>query len=93
MVNLTTASQRDRLEKQWTQQTQSKPLLNRISAHVYTILKPFIQHLTTGNHPRVWQVQQQGKSCWNAYDPVSQCRVEGLSESEMRAWLEHRYNR
>jgi hypothetical protein len=92
MVNFTTASPRDRLEKQWIKQTQKHSLFDQISAQVYAILQPFIQNLTTGDKPRVWQVRQSGKLYWNAYDPVSHCRVERLSESEMRAWLEHRYH-
>jgi hypothetical protein len=92
MVNMTTASQRDRLEKLWVKQTKKPQLFDGIFTQFYAIFQSFIQSLTTGEQPRVWQVQQQGTKAWNAYDPVSQCRVEGLSESEMRAWLEHRYN-
>lgn len=93
MVNFTTASPRDRLEKQWIKQTQKYSFFEKIFGQVHAILQPFIQNLIAGDQPRVWQVRQSGKLYWNAYDPVSQCRVEGLSESEMRAWLEHRYNR
>jgi hypothetical protein len=93
MVNFTTASQRHQLEQQWSQPTKKYPFFSRISAQFYVIFQQVIQTLIASDQPRVWQIQHHGTSYWNAYDPVSQCRVEGLSDSEMRAWLEHRYNR
>lgn len=91
MVNLTTNSQREQLETLWIQQTEKPQIVEGVKAKFYAIFQQFIQVLTTGDQPRVWQVSQQGTSCWNAYDPVSHCRAEGLSELEMRAWLEERY--
>ncbi len=93
MVNLTNNSQRDSLEQLWIQQTKKPQIIYRIPAYVHQFFQQFILGLITADQPRVWQVIQNGTSRWNAYDPVSQCRVEGLSEPEMRAWLEERYNR
>lgn len=39
------------------------------------------------------QHNPQGKTHYTIYDPVTQQRVAGLSETEVRVWLEQRYYR
>ncbi len=93
MTNSTATSNREQLEKLWIQQIQKPKLADRIQSKINQIFQQLIRGLITGDQPRVWRSSQQGKNTWNAYDPVSRCQVEGLSESEMRGWLEQRYNR
>ncbi|MGB3404968.1 MAG: hypothetical protein WBA77_19950 [Microcoleaceae cyanobacterium] len=93
MVNLTTASRRKQLEKLWVKSSKNPQKFNRIRIGLHQFFQYFFQALIDGEQPRVWQVSHRGKSDWSGYDPVSGCRVSGLSEAEMQAWLEQRYNR
>jgi hypothetical protein len=49
-------------------------------------------HLNSSSDPYVWQTEAaNGQIVWNAYDPVTQRRIERVSANELRAWLEKRY--
>jgi hypothetical protein len=40
---------------------------------------------------QVWQEHDSaGNLSWSAYHPVTKCSVYGLSEAEMRIWIEQR---
>lgn len=93
MTNYTNASDRERLEKLWIQSTKSSNKLPDFSVIVLQILQNLLMFLTAGDQPRIWRVSNGKTFLWNAYDPVSDCRVEGLSESELQLWLEERYTR
>lgn len=42
---------------------------------------------------QVWQtIDQQGITQWHAYDPRDRSDIHGLSEAEMREWIECRYH-
>ncbi|MEM6255712.1 MAG: hypothetical protein AAF821_22590 [Cyanobacteria bacterium P01_D01_bin.156] len=49
--------------------------------------------LATGSSEPVIEKQsdRQGQPVYSVYDPVTQQRVDCLSEAEVRAWLEQRY--
>jgi len=54
----------------------------------------FVSFLTPPtSEPRVWCSQDdQGNCYWNAYDPLSNNSIRGVSEDNLRIWLEDRYN-
>ncbi|MFM7427094.1 MAG: hypothetical protein ACKO7W_19195 [Elainella sp.] len=47
----------------------------------------------SSSEPRVWQVNRQGQTVWQAYDPVTHRQAEFTGELELRIWLEERYYR
>jgi hypothetical protein len=48
--------------------------------------------LSTAPEPRVWKMcNEAGEVYWNADDPITGERVQRLTETEMRAWLEDRH--
>jgi len=49
-------------------------------------------HLSVSSEPHVWQTQNDaGQMVWSAYDPSNGRAIHGVSESEMRIWLEERH--
>ncbi len=87
MTYYTNASERELLEKIWQQDKQSlnfTQVLRQVFQRLFTVL-------TAGDQPRVWQVSDGKNRLWNAYDPVTDCQIEGVSEAELRVWLEERY--
>ncbi|MGJ3248472.1 MAG: hypothetical protein ACFE0I_20615 [Elainellaceae cyanobacterium] len=49
-------------------------------------------HLSVSSEPHVWQTQNDaGQTVWSAYDPSNGREIHGVSESEMRIWLEERH--
>ncbi|MBE9076259.1 hypothetical protein IQ241_02930 [Romeria aff. gracilis LEGE 07310] len=48
--------------------------------------------MTTCQDPRIQaRSSQDGQTLFDAYDPVTQQRIRGVSEAGLRAWLEQRY--
>lgn len=46
-----------------------------------------------GDEPKVWKkINRSGVTIWHVYDPVSNMHATFDSESEIRSWLEKRYN-
>ena len=37
------------------------------------------------------QIDDNGQTCYTVYDPATQQQLAGLSEAEVRVWLEQRY--
>jgi hypothetical protein len=63
----------------------------RAIAHTWQSLRNL---LSVSDEPRLWQTtDSQGDILWNAYDPKTNHYVEGLTEQNMRIWLEERYAR
>lgn len=93
MINFTTASQQKPLEPSWVKSHKKPQLCYPITTRISQFLQQLFRFLTQGDQPQVWQVLHQGKSYWNAYDPATGQRVNRLSEAEMRAWIDERYNR
>lgn len=64
-------------------------------------LNRLISFFTVSSEPRIWQSSNglgpifKGQSAkqvlWNAYDPETGRSIYGVSETELRAWLEERY--
>ena len=93
MTNYTNASDRERLEQLWIQATDPSKNFPNFAVIIQPVLQKLLMFLTAGDQPRIWRVYHGKTQLWNAYDPISDCRVEGLSESELRSWLEERYTR
>jgi hypothetical protein len=66
--------------------------------------KPSLQHklinlfhsasayFTLVSEPSVWETTNAaGYSQWNAYDPTTRTAIAGVSEAEIRVWLEERH--
>jgi hypothetical protein len=52
----------------------------------------FLGCMTNPNELKVWVVRdRQGRHRWYAYDPRTNRSAAGLSEAELRVWLEQRY--
>lgn len=50
--------------------------------------------VSVSDEPRLWKtVSANGETLWNAYDPKTNHYVEGMTEQNMRIWLEERYTR
>lgn len=63
----------------------------RAIAHIWQAIAAF---LSVSDDPRLWQTKSaSGDILWNAYDPKTNCHAEGLTEQDMRIWLEERYAR
>jgi len=76
------------------------PQLSLQQSSSYQSIKPslskYLQHLlcalTSVTEPRVWESQDAaGRRLWNAYDSASDKVIRNASETEVRAWLEARY--
>lgn len=50
-----------------------------------------LQALTDSDQVRLWTKITPTGTQWYAYDPKTQRRFAGHSETELRAWLEERY--
>jgi hypothetical protein len=49
-------------------------------------------YLNVGSEPYVWKTTSAvGDSQWSAYDPITHTAIEGVSETEVRVWLEERH--
>lgn len=93
MINFTTASQQKPLKQLWVTSHNNHQSCYPRKTRFSQFLQQLFQVLTQGDQPQVWQVLHQGKSYWSAYDPATGQRVNRLSEAEMRAWIDERYNR
>ncbi|MEM8505300.1 MAG: hypothetical protein AAF716_19370 [Cyanobacteria bacterium P01_D01_bin.1] len=59
--------------------------IGRLSANVLSLL-------SVSSDPHVWATcNAAGKTVWNAEDPISGKVILGVSETELRVWLEERY--
>ncbi|WOB43691.1 hypothetical protein HNI00_11400 [Thermoleptolyngbya oregonensis NK1-22] len=58
------------------------------------LLSPLLSYAGDPGEPRVWfERDRNGESWWCAHDPVTGDRVRCHTGTELRAWLESRYNR
>jgi hypothetical protein len=94
MANFTNISDRERLERLWYQQQKDF----RISAHLRELIRKAFYWLITGlsaaDDIQVWTCSDRlGNIYWNAYDPIYDRFLSRASETELRLWLEQRYNR
>lgn len=71
----------------------TKDLLVHGSAWVKSLGNSLLHFLTAEPELKVWQkTDSSGHSYWCAYDPYTQRSTTQATESEMRAWIEDRYN-
>ncbi|MDX2243703.1 MAG: hypothetical protein NW224_23730 [Leptolyngbyaceae cyanobacterium bins.302] len=55
------------------------------------IARSLLSQLHQSTELQVWQEFDQAEHCfWNAYDPITQRSIYGISEAEMRVWIEQR---
>lgn len=48
--------------------------------------------LSPSSEPQVWRsFDESGQATWNADDPTTGEKIRGISEHEMRIWLEERH--
>ncbi|WP_448603020.1 hypothetical protein [Thermoleptolyngbya sp.] len=58
------------------------------------LLSHLLSYAGDPGEPRVWfERNRTGESWWCAYDPLTGDRVRCHTGTELRAWLESRYNR
>lgn len=56
------------------------------------LFRSFVAQLTDASELRVWKSHDgAGDTLWNAYDSVSNRVIRNASETELRVWLETRY--
>ena len=71
-----------------SQSRRSNLLKNKLS-HLFQSL---VAQMTNASEPRVWKSQDTtGRTLWNAYDETFDRIIRNASETELREWLEHRY--
>ncbi|WP_072620359.1 hypothetical protein [Spirulina major] len=93
MTNFSLSTQQQKLEKIYGKSSIALYLATKFTQHLKTTLNWTIHHLTQANEPRIWVRQNaNGVKQFNAYDPRTQKRFCGDSESDLRTWLEARYN-
>ncbi|MGC9528955.1 MAG: hypothetical protein ACP5D7_25785 [Limnospira sp.] len=69
---------------------QNRQFLEKIVAAI----APFVARMTAGTEPKIWSsVSPSGEVEWNVYDPFDGRSASGLTETQVRSWLEERYNR
>ncbi|MBE9192023.1 hypothetical protein IQ230_17025 [Gloeocapsopsis crepidinum LEGE 06123] len=57
-----------------------------------SIWQQVVNYLNAKNELQVWQSSDRnGRTWWNAYDPITGRKTKRDSESEMRTWIEKRY--
>ncbi|WP_404788743.1 hypothetical protein [Altericista sp. CCNU0014] len=70
-------------------QKPSKPSLQEKLIHMFRSASAYF---TAGSEPYVWETTNAaGYPQWNAYDPTTRTAIEGVSEAELRIWLEERH--
>ncbi len=64
----------------------------RLKARLNNLFHTLVAQLTNSGEPRVWRSQDAtGRPLWNAYDAATDRIIRNASETEVRAWLEARY--
>ncbi|MDX2212787.1 MAG: hypothetical protein SFY66_05800 [Oculatellaceae cyanobacterium bins.114] len=64
-----------------------------LAASVSQTVSNFVAHLSGTSEPQIWQTQDQaGDILWNVYDPSTHQTSVFHSETEVRVWIDERYN-
>ncbi len=70
------------------QKLTRKRLSNRLS----DLFRSLISQLSSETGPAIWQTHEAGgRAVWSAEDRASGRSIRGVSEAELRVWLEARY--
>lgn len=57
------------------------------------LLEELISLFTVSTEPVLWKsTDSQSREVWSAYEESSGKRIQNLSETDMRIWLENRHN-
>lgn len=66
--------------------------LRSAGAKLIDLSKLLLSKLNASSDPHVWEARSAaGETTWSAKDPISGRAIFNVSEAEMRAWLESRY--
>ncbi|MGJ3245171.1 MAG: hypothetical protein ACFE0I_03750 [Elainellaceae cyanobacterium] len=67
-------------------------ILTRKLSH---LIGQLLRSLVATDEPRITQIgsTQTGEPRFHAYDPITRQGIRGVSETELRIWLEQRYRR
>ena len=69
-----------------------RPVGQLVAKTLKTAWKRLTQSLLESQEVQVWRTaDSQGNPSWNAHDPASGRSASGLSEDQMRVWLEQRH--
>ncbi len=69
-------------------------LSSRLQRAIAYVWQSFRNLLSVSDELRLWQtVDSSGDVLWNAYDPKTNHYVQGLTEQNMRIWIDKRYAR
>ncbi len=64
----------------------------RLSSRFNDLFRSLISQLSSEAGPAVWQTHDAaGRAVWSAEDRASGRSIRGVSEAELRVWLEARY--
>lgn len=92
MENCAKISDGERLERVWRRQQKYFGVSHYLTERIRKAFYWLITGLTAEDKLRVWSCSDRaGNTCWNAYDPISDCRLEQATELELKLWLERRY--
>jgi len=70
----------------------ANPTQERLSKRISNLLRMLVSQMGGGDGPLVWQTHDAaGHAVWSAEDRVSGKSIQGVSEAELRIWLEARY--
>lgn len=70
----------------------SNPTQTGVSNRISNLFRTLVSQLGGSSGPLVWQTHgAAGQVVWNAEDRVSGKSIRGVSEAELRIWLESRY--
>jgi len=73
-------------------QSPKKAKRTDVFAPIKSIWQQVVNYLNATNELQVWQSSDRnGRTWWNAYDPITGRTTKRDSESEMRTWIEERY--
>jgi hypothetical protein len=69
-----------------------KPSKPSMKEKLTNIFRSASAYFTAVSEPCVWETTDAaGYPQWNAYDPTTRTAIEGVSEAEIRVWLENRH--
>ena len=91
-LNSPTADQQN-LERLWQLPPHPQPSDYSLNQGLKRLGKWLLISLTDSQQIRIWTKNTRAGVLWCAYDPITQRSVERCSETDLRAWLEDRYQK
>lgn len=92
MTNFSSYSQSQINSNSHSQEVNQTKKNNQFISNLQRLGNWLVTFLTSGNQVRIWQSSDRfGNTYWHAYDPQANLSIKGVSEEELRVWLEKRY--